>query len=113
MPTPRPARNADSVYRRHESGGPGFAEGALWTDVVPPLVTQALERPWMSRSEIRALPTPLSQIMLFPPRHGFDQHEPTIEDVLAARRFHIPYAPVGQDGGGAIATSQPSNYMWW
>lgn len=113
MSVPTTPRQADTVYNRHESGGPGYAEGALWTDRVSPLISQALARPWMSRAEIRDIPNPMPQVMLFPPKHGYEQHEPTIIDVLNASRFHIPYAPVGQDGGGAIATSQPSLQTWW
>lgn len=113
MSTPRIPRHPDTVHRRHESGGPGYAEGALWTDEIPPLVTEALSLPGMSRERLRDLTPPLQQVVRFPPRHGYEQHEPTIRDVLAAGRWHIPYAPVGQDGGGAIATSQPSLQTWW
>lgn len=113
MPTPRVPRHPDTVYRRHESGGPGYAEGALWTEYRSPLIDEALLRPHLSDAQIRELPCPLSQVMLFPPRHGYSQREPTILDVLRVGRFHVPYAPVGQDGGGAIATSQPSLQTWW
>jgi hypothetical protein len=114
MATPRVPREPDTVYNRRESAGPGYAEGALWEDVVSPLIPRALMLPWMSRDEIREIPTPLTQIMRFPPRHGYTQGQPTIEDVLSVRRWHIPYAPVGQDSsGGAIATSMPSQQQTW
>ena len=114
MATPRPARGqADTVYWRHDAAGPQNSYDSLWTDFQPEPIREvrAIER--MSDDEIRQLPPPLAQVIRFPERYGYPAGQMTMRDILALRRQHVPYAPVGQDGGGAIATSNPSNMMWW
>jgi hypothetical protein len=114
MATPRPARGqADSVYYRHDSAGPQNSYETLWTDVVPEPIVDVRRIERMSDEEIRQLPPPLPQVDRFPPRTGYPVGEMSMRDILSLTRGIVPFAPVGQDGGGAIATSNPSNMMWW
>lgn len=113
MSVPRSPRNADSVYWRRDSAGPGMGFDALWTDAVPPAILATRAREAMSDAQIRELGPPLPQIIRNPPRLGYYDGQPTSTDIFKLRRNIVPFAPVGQDGGGAIATSNPSNYMWW
>ncbi len=67
----------------------------------------------MTDAQIRELGPPLPQIIRNPARLGYPTGQLNMTDIMALRRNPIPFEPVGQDGGGSLATSNPSNYSWW